>query len=177
MKPKILILATCLLAATGSAVAEEKMMEYKNNRYQANEVNVDLFGSGSIGQATLNHLSGARIRDNGRVGAGVGVSYFFTRNIGVGVDAYAADVNHHFVDSASANLIVRFPLGDTGFSPYVFGGGGRQFDPTKLWFAQAGAGLEYRFSRNVGLFTDGRYVVTERAPNYGLFRLGVRFAF
>ena len=176
MKHKIL-LAACLLCVTVSAVAEDTMMEYTYNRYQANELNVDLFGSESVGQKTLDHLSGARIRDNGRLGAGVGVSYFFTRNIGVGVDAYAADVNHHFVDSASANLIVRFPLGNSGFAPYVLGGGGRQFDPTRLWFAQAGAGLEYRFCRNVGLFTDGRYVITERAPNYGLFRLGVRLAF
>ena len=42
------------------------------------------------------------------------------------------------------------PLGNCGLSPYVLGGGGRQFDPTELWFAQFGAGLEYRFCRNVG---------------------------
>ena len=177
IKHGMLLTGTCVLCLAGSALADESVMDRGTERYQAHEFNVDAFGSASIGQTTIEHLSGSRIRDNGRLGAGAGVSYFFTRNIGVGVDAYSADLNHHFVDSASANLIVRFPLGNSGFAPYVLGGGGRQFDPTRLWFVQAGAGLEYRFCRNVGLFTDGRYVITERAPNYGLFRLGVRLAF
>lgn len=107
----------------------------------------------------------------------MGVGYFFTRNFGVGADAYTENAGHSFVDSASGNLLVRFPLGESGFSPYLLGGGGRQFDPIELWFGQAGAGLEYRFCRNAGLFTDGRYVLTDGTPNYGLFRLGVRLAF
>ena len=85
-------------------------MDKGTERYQAHEFNVDAFGSGSIGQTTIEHLSGSRIRDNGRLGAGVGIGYFFTRNVGVGVD------------SASVNLLVRFPLGNCGLS-YVLGGG------------------------------------------------------
>ena len=177
MKHGILIAGVCALCLAGSALADETVMDKATERYQAHEFNVDAFGSGSIGQTTLEHLSGSRIRDNGRLGAGVGVSYFFTRHVGVGVDAYSEDTNRSFVDSASVNLLVRFPLGNCGLSPYVLGGGGRQFDPTELWFAQFGAGLEYRFCRNVGVFTDGRFVVTDGTPNYGLFRLGMRFAF
>ena len=53
----------------------------------------------------------------------------------------------------------------------------RQFDPSELWFGDAGAGIEFRFTPQVGVFADGRYVFTESSPNYGLFRAGVRFAF
>ncbi len=177
MTHQILITATVLLCAAGSARAEHEVTHSKNDRYQAQEVSVDLFGSGSLGQTTLEHLSGSRIKHDGRLGAGAGVNYFFTRNFGVGVDAYTENAGHSFVDSASANLIVRFPLGDSGVSPYVLGGGGHQFDPIDLWYGQAGAGLEYRFTHSVGIFVDGRYVFTDGTPNYGLFRGGVRLTF
>ena len=175
---RILISVTCLiLCATGAAPAAEERADTKNDRYQAYEFNVDLFGSGSVGQSTLENISGDRIKHDGRLGAGAGLSYFFTRNIGLGVDAYSENAGHSFVDSASLNLIARLPLGESGFSPYILGGGGRQFDPIELWYGQAGAGIEYRFTRHVGLFTDGRYVFTDGTPNYGLFRLGLRVAF
>jgi hypothetical protein len=74
-------------------------------------------------------------------------------------------------------LIARFPIGESGFAPYVFGGGGRQFDPIELWFGQVGGGLEFRFTPNVGLFTDVRYVLTDGAEDHGLARLGVRLVF
>ena len=173
MKHGMLLIGTWLCCVAGTALAAED----KSDLFRAQEFNVDLFGSGSIGQSTLDRLSGSRIRDNGRLGAGVGLSYFFSRNFGVGADAYSEDVNHSFVDSVSANFIARIPLGNSGFSPYGFAGGGRQFDPRELWFGQAGAGMEFRFCRNAGVFVDGRYVFAERAPNYGLFRLGMRLAF
>ncbi len=172
-----IITATVLLSATASALAAEKMVYSESDRYQPQEISVDLFGSGSLGQTTLEHLSGDNIKHDGRLGAGAGLNYFFTRNFGVGIDAYTENAGHSFVDSASANLIVRFPLGQSGFAPYLLGGGGRQFDPIELWYGQAGLGLEYRFTHSVGIFLDGRYVFTDGTPNYGLFRGGVRLAF
>ena len=166
----------CLLCTAGSALAAEGTPHSMEDRYRAQEVDVDVFASGSLGQTTLEHLSGSRIKHDGRLGAGAGISYFFTRNFGVGVDAYTENVGHSFVDSASANLIARLPLGQSGVAPYVFGGGGYQFDPIGLRYGQAGAGLEYRFTPKVGLFVDGRYVFTDGTPNYGLFRGGIRFA-
>jgi hypothetical protein len=173
----ILISGTLLLGIASSALAAEKTVYSKEDRYRAQEVDVDIFASGSVGQSTLEHLSGSRIVHDGRLGAGVGVSYFFTRNIGAGVDAYTENAGHSFVDSASVNLIARFPLGHSGFAPYLLGGGGHQFDPESLWFAQAGAGMEFRFTHAVGIFIDGRYVFTDGTPNYGLFRGGLRLAF
>jgi hypothetical protein len=82
-----------------------------------------------------------------------------------------------FIDSASANLILRIPLGQSGFAPYVYGGGGRQFDLAQVWFLQAGGGMEYRFTPHVGLFVDARWVIPEKTKYYGVGRLGMRFAF
>ena len=96
--------------------------------YRAQELSIDLFGSGSINQQTINHISGDRVTDNGRFGAGAGLNCFFCRHIGIGADAYFENTDHRFIDSTSGNLIGRLPIGDTGIAPYIFAGGGYQFD-------------------------------------------------
>lgn len=148
-----------------------------SERFRAGEFSFDGFGTVSIGQETINHLTSRRVRHDGRLGAGLGVNYFATRQFGFGLDAYSENTGHSVVDSASANFLYRFPFEQIGLAPYVFGGGGRQFDPTELWFAQAGGGLEFRFHRHWGIFGDARYVFTDGARNYGLGRFGVRAAF
>lgn len=47
----------------------------------------------------------------------------------------------------------------------------------EAWFVQVGAGMEYRFTRNVGVFVDARWVLPDETKNYGVARLGMRFAF
>lgn len=145
--------------------------------FRANEWNLDLFGSVSVGQDTLNNISGERVREDGRLGAGFGVSYFITRHLGIGGDAYAENTAHSFFDDASANVIFRIPFDRAHLAPYVYGGGGRQFDPFEIWFAQAGGGLEWRFTRGFGIFADARYVLTDEVRNFGLGRAGVRLSF
>jgi hypothetical protein len=145
--------------------------------FRANETSLDLFGTVSVGQEIINHISRHRVEDNGRLGLGLGGNHFFTRNIGLGVDAYTENTQHSFVDNSSANLIVRFPIDAIHLAPYVFGGAGYQFDPSGLWFGQAGGGLEVRFTKNLGIFTDARYVFTDGTRNFGVGRLGLRCAF
>jgi hypothetical protein len=145
--------------------------------YRAEELSIDAFGSGSIGKQTIDHISGDRIHQNGRAGAGLGANYFFTRNIGIGGDAYTENTAHDFVDSASGNLIARFPIADTGIAPYAFGGGGYQFDDVGEKFAQGGAGIEFRFCRHTGFFVDARYVFADKTRDYGVGRAGLRLSF
>lgn len=145
--------------------------------YREHEISFDAFVSGAIGQQTIDRLTGARIRHDGRLGAGLGANVFFCRYIGVGADAYSENTTHAFVDNVSGNLIFRLPIADTGLAPYVFGGGGYQFDPLHQSFGQAGAGLEFRFLRHAGLFVDGRYVMAEHTDNYGVARGGLRINF
>jgi hypothetical protein len=142
-----------------------------------NEASLDLFGSVSVGQETINNISQERVEDDGRLGLGIGGNYFFSRHVGLGADAYTENTQHSFVDNTSGSLIVRFPIESIHLAPYVYGGGGYQFDPSGLWFAQAGGGLEFRFTKQIGIFADGRYVFTDGTENFGVGRLGVRFVF
>lgn len=173
----ILSASTCLLFAATTIQAAAPSVSYGGAPYREQELSLDLFGSAAIGQSTFDHLSRSRISHDSRLGVGAGLNYFFTRNLGAGIEAGTESTGHYLVDRVSASFIARFPLGDSGFAPYALVGGGRQFDPTELWFAHGGGGIEYRFTPNVGIFTDARFVLTERTSNYGLFRLGMRFAF
>jgi hypothetical protein len=177
MKNKILVGGTILMLAATSALGAETVSNNQSDYYRSGELSVDAFGTGSLGEYTITHASGDRIRKNILLGAGAGVNYFITRNIGIGGDAYSENTTGAFVDSASASLILRLPLGQSGFAPYAFGGGGHQFDMAQMWFGQFGAGTEYRFTPHVGVFIDARAVVPNETKYYGVARLGLRFAF
>lgn len=183
MKNKMFIGGTILLLAAKSAlgagnVINDPGLHYESgDTYRSSELSVDVFGTASLGKYTLEHPSNARVRHNTQLGAGLGLSYFITRNLGIGADVYSENTTGALVDSASANLILRLPLGKSGFAPYVFGGGGRQFDMAQAWFGQVGGGMEYRFTPHVGAFVDVRGVLPDETKYYGVGRLGVRFAF
>ena len=161
-----------MLAASSVLGGEEP-----SDTYRAHELSLDVFGSGSIGQTTIDNLTGTRVRHDIRLGAGAGLNYFLTRNIGLAAEGYSENPHHSFVNSASGSLILRLPLGQSGFAPYALAGAGHQFEPTDRWFVQLGAGLEFRFSPKIGIFTDARYVMAEGGRNYGLGRAGLRFSF
>jgi hypothetical protein len=145
--------------------------------FRANELSLDGFATLSLGSYTIENPSTRRVRNNSHGGAGAGVNYFFTRYVGLGGEMYSENTSGTFIDNASVNLLLRLPLGDSGFAPYLLGGGGHQFDGAKLWFGQAGAGMEYRFCHHIGLFADARMVWPNETKYYGLGRAGLRFAF
>jgi hypothetical protein len=145
--------------------------------YHCNELSLDGFGMGSVGSYTLEHPSEQRVRQNSKGGAGAGINYFITRYVGVGGEVYSQNTTGTFIDNADGNLLLRLPLGPSGFAPYAFGGGGQQFDAAKLTFGQAGAGMEYRFCHHIGVFVDARCVWPNETKYYGVGRAGLRFAF
>jgi hypothetical protein len=169
--------AICCANADDSTTTNQQSSASGYHFYRAQELSIDVFGSGSIGQQTIDHFTGDRIEHNGRLGAGAGLNYFFCRYIGVGGDAYTENTAHNFVDSASGNLIGRLPIGNTGLAPYIFGGGGYQFDEVDQKFAQGGGGIEFRFAKHIGFFVDARYVIADKTDNYGLGRAGLRLNF
>jgi hypothetical protein len=183
MKNKMFIGGTILMLAAKSVLGQDNMTNNpgphydQGDYYRSGELSMDAFGTASLGQYTIDHPSDERVRQNTQLGAGVGLNYFITRNIGIGADAYSEHTTGIFANSASGNLIVRLPLGQSGFAPYAFGGGGRHFDDVKTWFVQAGAGMEYRFCPHVGVFIDARGVLPNEAKYYGVARVGMRFAF
>ncbi len=182
MKKLIIFTGSVFLLAGRSAWAgeEDTALRYdpaQSDLYRANEFSIEGFGAGTINQYTIDHPSGDRVRHDGRLGAGAGGSYFFTKYIGVEGEAFTQNTAGHFVDQAGGSLVVRFPIADSGLAPYVFGGGGHLFDPVSGTFGHAGGGVEYRFTPHFGIFTDARYVFTDRIHNYGEGRAGIRFAF
>jgi hypothetical protein len=168
---------TALLLAAGPTVGQADDQTNFGELYRAQETSLDLFASGSVRQESIEQPSGFRTRDDLELGAGVGLNHFFTRNFGLGGEVYSENTTGSFIDNASINFIGRLPLGESGFAPYAFGGLGRQFDPIELSFAQVGAGMEYRFTPEVGVFSDVRYVLTDGAADHGLIRVGLRLTF
>jgi hypothetical protein len=155
------------------------------------ELQIDIYGAYNDGNG---HNHAGPIREHGW-GGGVGINYFFARNIGIGVDAtwiYADENAAAGNDDSSDNtvfhnitgsLIFRFPIDEMCLAPYAFIGGGFHVDGDQWASAHAGLGLEYRIVPNkVGLFTDARWTYFGDRYGHGdqnnvLVKAGVRFVF
>jgi outer membrane protein W len=146
-------------------------------RFRAQEFSIDVFGTASVNEDDLEHPSGDRFSTDGRLGLGLGGTYFFARHFGIEAEAYTENTHHSFVDNVSGSFLARLPIESVHLAPYLLIGGGYQFDPIEQWFAHGGVGLEFRFNSKWGIFTDARYVITEDSANFGLGRLGVRLVF
>lgn len=75
------------------------------------------------------------------------------------------------------NVFLRLPIYNTGLAPYIFGGGGYQFQEVRQSLEQTGGGLEFRFCKNLGIFVDGRWVFADHTDDYALARAGLRISF
>jgi len=194
MKHKISGVGTALLLVAGTAVGADTVgadsLNLSDNTgihyaqpsnpsdlYRSSELSFDAFGTAALGEHSIEHLSDHRIRHDTRLGLGIGLNYFFCQYVGIGAEAYTENTSRNFVDDVSGSLIFRYPIGQTGLAPYGFAGAGYKFDPIDGKFAHLGAGLEFRFTPHIGIFVDARYVFVERESDYGLGRLGFRFAF
>ena len=108
-------------------------------------------------------------------GMGVGVNYFFSKYFGVGADSYMDAFEVPYLLNGQG--IFRFPINGTSLAPYGFAGGGRQWEHSPQWLADAGVGLEYRIHPHVGAFFDAREVFADKTKDYAVLRFGFRFAF
>jgi hypothetical protein len=190
---KTVLLTTALMLTAGMAKAvhvwedpgawSSGMFVYNvppENRFTANELSLDLSGSYIAAQRGLQHLFETNIRGNrGKWGGNVGVNYFFVPQVGIGGNINMSANGGKFVDQAFGNLILRWPICPIGVAPYIFGGGGRTFDPSWRWYADAGVGLEWRPNAVTGLFTDATYMwhLEDNSIDRLLLRFGVRLAF
>jgi hypothetical protein len=146
--------------------------------FTANELSLDMFGSYEAHEEKMDDLFKTNIR-HGTWGGGVGLNYFITREIGIGGDINIGDNGGSFVDQALGSLILRWPFETIGLAPYIFGGGGRGFDPSWEWFGDLGVGVEYRINPAAGIFVDSRYMWHEKEGSSDriLFRAGLRLVF
>jgi hypothetical protein len=145
--------------------------------FQDMEFSIDAFGTLALGRYTIDHISEQRIYHNSQLGLGAGGTLFFCRYVGIGGEAYSANTTGSFVDSTSGSIFLRYPIEKAHLSPYIFGGGGYDFEGIKQGFGQAGVGLEIRIIRYVGVFADARYVFASESKDYGVGRAGIRVTF
>ncbi len=145
-------------------------------RFTAGELSLDLAGSYIAAEEKFTHLFQTSIRD-GHWGGEAGLNYFFLREIGIGADVNMSDNGGKLVDEVLGSLILRLPIGSSGFAPYIFGGGGRGVEPAWQWLYDGGVGAEYRFNPVTGLFIDGRYIWAEKTSDALLLRAGLRLTF
>jgi len=110
-------------------------------------------------------------------GGGFGLNFFFARYFGIGYEAawYGNNGTAEHMP-LSGNFFLRYPICSLNLAPYAMVGGGAAWDGTTVGFGNVGAGLEYRFTNNIGLFVDGRYFYGG-SGNVANMRSGLRFAF
>jgi hypothetical protein len=179
-----LLLAAATAARAGDDSSSNWWTEHFGNhgddsaKYRKVELSLDFFGSYINREQKFQNVFSHDI-DGGSWGGGVGLNFFFLKYLGIGGDINLSDHSGQIVDEVSGNLIFRLPIGNTGLSPYVFGGGGRFYNPVHEWMYGGGGGLEFRFSKTIGIFSDARFLWSEATTQRDrlLVRAGLRIAF
>ena len=191
-KPIITTLSAVVLAS--SALAGDTMMHSSKETHAPvkscfadREWQVDLFGVYGFTSSSQDQLLGDHAW-----GGGLGLNYFFQRNLGVGIEGILYDTTGDALGSAALNVFLRFPMDSSCLAPYIYGGVGGVFNAEDrdktlpgadkgddaLLAGHVGVGLEYRVRPNIGLFIDGRYTFVDKDHNdFATVRTGLRFAF
>jgi hypothetical protein len=191
-----------LVASAAMAFAGESEETSKNvvapapppvSLYRSNELQLDIFGA----YAPSGPDSGRYLGDHAW-GGGSEVNYFFTRYFGLSLGGEALDGtgrrSGHVSGDFDLSFLARYPIGNTPWAPYAYGGiggfvtgtngsrfygyGFRHENDDVFFEGRVGLGVEYRFCSHIGAFTDGGYdFVDTNHADYGLVRAGIRFAF
>jgi hypothetical protein len=157
--------------------------------FSDHEFQFDTYGIAAFGESGKTGL----FRDSA-YGGGVGLNYFFHRNIGLGLDAAwlsakeatiggNANPSRTTLHNFSGSVIFRLPIESCCVAPYTYVGGGYHVDGENWASAHVGVGLEYRCVPNkVGIFVDGRWTYLgdrfeEKDLNFWSVRAGVRLVF
>jgi len=136
--------------------------------YSAHEISADLFASFIGDDSSFG---------DGDFGGGLGLNYFLTREIGLGTDVNISADGGSLIDMVNLSGIYRLPIKESGFAPYVYGGGGKGIDPDWQWLGHLGLGVEFRLNPNIGVFTDARYIWASESSERVLIRAGLRLIF
>lgn len=152
-----ILLAGAILAGAGTAVAADDEL------YKGKELALSLFGS---------YVD----KDDSDVAPGGGVTYFFTKHLGIGAFTHWENFEGTFIDNISAEGIFRLPLNRMNLAPYAVAAWGYSFETEESFWAP-GAGLEWRLNQNWGFFGDLRWQINDDTDDGIAARLGVRLVF
>ncbi len=118
--------------------------------------------------------------DNGKFGAGLAVGYHLRDNVAIELETlsegYTSAPVIGSLTEAGANLKWYLPLKQSGLAPYALIGYTRNLDEDQNRM-NAGAGIEWRFTKVVGVFADGRWTHDFNRVGHSLFRSGLTFRF
>ncbi len=110
-------------------------------------------------------------------GGGAEVGYFFCKYAGVGLTSSWQNFTGQFFDNLAGDVYLRLPIGDLSLAPYAIGTFGYKWE-TDNWFEGVGAGLEYRFTGNVGMFSDIQWEWNDNHVRDGIHvRAGLKWTF
>jgi hypothetical protein len=166
------VIATAATSFAGSAVSSKKVVVApQEDLFRAGEVQLDVFAAGAAGSYKGGSVNG--------FGGGLGLSYFFTKYFGIGVDNTLTSLNGngHTYNSTQGSLIARLPIESLHLAPYALLGGGATWGTQSQGNGSVGGGFEYRINRGIGLFADSRYLFGNNNLNESLTRAGLRFIF
>lgn len=108
-------------------------------------------------------------------GGGFGFNFIFARYFGVGIENFwtsESDATYHL----NGFGILRYPIDALHIAPYGLIGGGAGLGNNSYGYFNLGAGLEVRFTPNIGTFVDSRWYVGSEAKGADL-RAGLRLSF
>jgi hypothetical protein len=164
------VLATAATSFAGQS-SKKVVVAPQQELFRAGEVQLDVFAAGAAGNYNGGSVNG--------FGGGLGLSYFFTKYFGLGIDNTLTSLNGngHVYNSTQADIIARYPIESWHLAPYALVGGGATWGTQSQGNGNVGGGFEYRINRGIGLFADSRYIYGNNGLNETLTRAGLRFIF
>jgi hypothetical protein len=195
MKRKIALTALALVSQAIIIFAGEPEVSSKNviqpappppsSYFRGNEWDVSLFGTYDT---SFNHNRGA-IGDHAW-GGGVGLTYFPWIYAGFGADWDLVNTipGDNLAHQVNGKVYLRYPLDllspNIHLAPYAYGGVGGLFTHNSgssrhsSVLGNVGAGLEYRFTPHIGVFSDAGYEIVDGPKNnFMQVNFGLKLAF
>jgi len=186
MKKTLLSLAialatTCLCCAGESISPKTVVLPTNDCRFHAHEWQIDSSTAGLVGFSQGKSKQG--------LGGNLGVSYFFSKYLGFGIDDSVGSGHRagmtgfsglHAYTCLQADLYLRYPICAWNLAPYAMIGGGATWGPSSQGDGNIGGGAEWRFMKNLGFFADCRWLYGNNGSlilSQALPRVGLRFAF
>ena len=152
------VLATAATSFAGQS-SKKVVVAPQQDLFRAGEVQLDVFAAGAAGNYNGGSVNG--------FGGGLGLSYFFTKYFGLGIDNTLTSLNGngHVYNSTQADIIARYPIESWHLAPYALVGGGATWGTQSQGNGNVGGGLEYRINRGIGLFADSRFIYGNNGLN------------
>jgi hypothetical protein len=170
------VIATAATSFAGTDSKKVVVAPQAEELFRAGEIQVDAAVVGAAGKFNGRNNVGA-------LGGNLGLSYFLTRYLGIGIDnslggTVGGNGTSGVLDNLQGQIIARYPIESLHLAPYALVGGGATWaNAGSQGNGNVGGGLEYRINRGVGLFGDYRWLYGTRNLSENLFRAGVRFVF